>query len=695
MKIDHTEIMLSFWQQGTNNCASIALIKAAIEVFGIHKVFEVNLLDGLYSVKLKNGLEVSFTTLELQDSIRVANFQKSKDTTADKQAIYNELIEYGRLCYAVMVATYASIELKKKEFSFAVALSRLNNGANSNFIDKYLGLEDYTSNGRGDLTGPGIYAWFSRHTVYVSHGYYDYYGDVRKYRWVRYPNLRRINANSQRNLKALVAEPTFSELNYINISRFGTFHETGLSHTTPEEVDNILLNIKASGKKNLLLYFHGGLINEQRGIDGAKTFFDNYSGSPDTHVVSIVWETGLTEAIPQTLTRVLSDSLTLKLLHKVARFLGIKFGIVNPNLKFSKNEGPESVMNYALLFENTGMVDKSLSDLFSEPLYSENLATEGDIHQDMEMYLEDEELNEDELEKLGLAGNRKGGFPSLKILFFAAKIAYRCISRFNRKRDHGIWPTIVEEVLREVNLNDFGSEVWETMKTQAKNMWLSNDGRSGINQFAGRYLSEKIKEIFPENDLQIDVVGHSAGTIAICEWIRAINEEKELQSLRFRSAIFLTPACRCDLFHSTVLKYPDSIERFRMFTLSDLYESKDEIVPLLYPRSLLYLISGILEGEDSDRGEAYILGLARHISVLAPYNNEQILRDINNFLFANDNYRLIYSISSNGMGRSADASSHKNFTFSQGVMENVKHFLAEYSEQIGEKYLDGNLETTA
>lgn len=674
--MDHRDIMLSFWQQGTSNCVSIALIKAAIETFKLNNVFNLKHEQGLYMIQFKNGLEVQFTDEQLKQTILVANFQKSKDQKSGKDQLYVSILEYAQKCFAAMVAAYQKLEGQDK-LTFEEALYEVNNGLNSKVAANYLGLEKYVSSASlrsGDQ--PGMYAWFNKHTVYMSHGLYDYYGTI-KSNTFKYPRKIRV-FNEMQTILGFTEEQTFSDLNYINISKYGTFEDTGGYCTTPAQVDRILDHVKSSGKKKLLIYFHGGLIAEEVGERNATEFYKKYSDDNDTHVLSIVWETGFWEVLPETLKRVLGDTLMGKLISKVGYYFKHKSTPIS-EISLLDNYIEDHIHYYAQWFgelDNNGYDPfEAMSPLDGTRFMDDNTISESLIEAEMESMMDNQDLSEEELVRLGIEPNNENFFPNPKLLWFAAKIVSRCFKRFLSKRDHGVWPTIVEESIREMKLDWAGSEIWDTMKIQAETMWLSNNGQTGSNQYAGTYILEKIIEKFSATDLKVDIVGHSAGSIAICECIKAINNNPltKYSEFKFNSIVFLAPAVTCKLFNESIMAYPYSWERFRMFTMNDELECNDALIPLLYPRSLLYLISGILEQDEYD---AHILGLHRHIRGTKPYDIE-ILTEIQNFLGTNDpdSQRIILSKSQGEMGRIADATSHKGFTFYKEIINSINYYL--------------------
>lgn len=78
------------------------------------------------------------------------------------------------------------------------------------------------------------------------------------------------------------------------------------------------------------------------------------------------------------------------------------------------------------------------------------------------------------------------------------------------------------------------------------------------------------------------------------------------------NVVFTAPAINYALFKEKLIPNDACIGAFRIFAMSDDYERRDPLVkmaPLLYPHSLLYLVSGLFE----DRPDSPLIGLARHL----------------------------------------------------------------------------------
>src|SRR5690606_6616157 len=89
--------------------------------------------------------------------------------------------------------------------------------------------------------------------------------------------------------------------------------------------------------------------------------------------------------------------------------------------------------------------------------------------------------------------------------------------------------------------------------------------------------------------------------------------------------IFLAPAITYQSFNRLRKDLSDSITNFRMYCMQDSFELEDQVWGqtrdlrrLIYPSSLLYLVSGILESYETERGEIIdeadvpLLGMQRY-----------------------------------------------------------------------------------
>ena len=475
---------------------------------------------------------------------------------------------------------------------------------------------------------------------------------------------------------------------YINVGKVGTFTATGDIKTSPDNVDTIIQYLKDNNQNNLVIHFHGGLISESSGMEIAAKMVSIYEGA-DTHPITVVWETGFLETLKDNLNKISKTKLfglLLKyVLKAVTREMNIPIGGKGPGEPLSDLEIVNELNSDREFVKVTRAIESSrhvLSTLDIDELEAEVTANvQADIGDDPELEelvntegAATEQLRDGVLGEPGQAG-QKGLFSTLKAAAAIGKIAVRVIHRHVKDRDHGFYCTVVEEIFREVYLADFGTWTWDQMKFKAAAMFDSNQGRTGDGLHAGRYLLQKLADAQVTNpNLTVDLVGHSAGSIAICHLLAAADD---IGGPKFRKIAFLAPAVTTDLFYSELVKHPDRFQQFRMFTMDDDYESADKLVPVLYPRSLLYFISGVLEIPDqkSALGDETLAGLDRHLRGAAPYNEDEDLNRVVDFVATP--YHLVKSVTGDAAqeGFRSKSVHHGDFDDDPSTLDSLTKFI--------------------
>lgn len=445
---------------------------------------------------------------------------------------------------------------------------------------------------------------------------------------------------------------------YINVGDNGTFKPSG-NHTydtTAADVDKIIEELKSrNNHKKILLYFHGGLVNAENGMQTAARIY-NLTKDSETYPIAFVWETGLKDTLVQNLDTIYKSEFFKKLLVKIVKVSGAQLGIdLQGGLGGTKGVGNmtdeeiEAELTKNRPFEgttvdpgkrSTAIIATTDPDVETDPVIVDEVtaALDEEIQGDFQLIaLAEAEKPEDEakLMKMELIENTEGtkGIVSLtKLIAAAVKITLRVIKRHLKKRDHDFYPTLIEEILREIYVDDIGCWVWTSIKKKASDVWTDNDFTGDpADWYAGSYLLKKLNDYQDEVGLlTIDLAGHSAGSEMVCNLVKTT--ASRYSDLKFRKIILMAPACRCELFSDTLLKNTNRFESLKIFTMSDEFETKDHMVKVLYTRSLLYFISGVLEKNESD---AFILGLQRHISNNSPYDREAILTQVYDYLSGN------------------------------------------------------------
>ncbi|NEX13139.1 MAG: hypothetical protein C1941_00275 [Prosthecochloris sp.] len=397
-----------------------------------------------------------------------------------------------------------------------------------------------------------------------------------------------------------------------------------LAADTPFEHVSSLVS-RAVEHGNIVLHFHGGLVSRDTALENAARLSSSYTKGK-AYPVFFIWESGIPEILRNNLDEICSEEFfrhLWKLLLKVVfRKLSKVEGIRGP---VSLTDTPESSILTASVDEALGSQNPSLLKSFtvdkkiSELSDFERLSLEQELYLDYQLVSEIQKISqtlrtpeaiEQEKKERGFhvrastvtlidpdaldrfitrpSSGEKGLIETGKMIQAIAALAARTVSRFVNKRDHGLHATIVEEILRELYLSNAGKFIWDLMKKDTADAFGDNEKIFGGSAF----LSEIAAKSDPAAPPRITVVGHSTGAIYIAEFL---DKAAELLPDQHFEIIFLAPAATFAKITGSIERHKHRIDSFRMFTMQDKLEKADRLVPFLYPHSLLYFISGVLE----------------------------------------------------------------------------------------------------
>jgi hypothetical protein len=472
----------------------------------------------------------------------------------------------------------------------------------------------------------------------------------------------------------------------VNVGPNGTFKKSGDYQTLPEHLDAMFEQWQAQQPQKIAIYFHGGLINEKNGLESANKMQKHFEAIGVTPAC-FVWETGLMETILTNLDKIKDTALFEKLMQliikKVGKRLGFDLAMGRGDGVEMTNEEIEAELAKPIPFAHydrktpftvaAGRGRSPIEDL------ADDISLERDLERDIELTVNENEAEYEfaiqnspvALPNDGQGVQGRGLITMAKFIKEAVQIALKVIQRYIKKRDHNFIPTIVEEILRHIYIADFGAFVWNGMKLKSEKMWMPHPpNATPLGRHVGRYFLEKLAAFKSANPAtRIDLVGHSAGSIAICNMLKAA--AKDFPQLTFGNILLMAPACRIDLFHAEIVTKPERFAGLRIFTMKDDLETKDKLLWYFYPHSLLYLVSGILEDEGKSF-DAYILGLDRHINGEEPYNDigdeaeQKVLTEVHRFIYEAGKNRIVFSDNIDG-GDGMRSQSYKHGDFDDDV----------------------------
>ncbi|WP_334503434.1 hypothetical protein [Bradyrhizobium sp. AZCC 1678] len=439
------------------------------------------------------------------------------------------------------------------------------------------------------------------------------------------------------------------------------------------------------GSPTIVVHFHGGLVGQSEAKRAAAQLAPEYAA---TGVVPIfvIWQTGLLETLQNNWKDIFSKEFFEGVLERVLQFLvgraeqpeGAKAGklqLRHPNeirsevAKLEIGEEP-----YHRLVPEESKMAPDLTP--AEDLQFKNaIQSDGRLSTSAHAVLQQADVNqfEPELQEAIREGRKEvatgeKGIVTAFVLGVAVKALMGALRRFNRGRDHGLYPTAVEEVAKAIFAADvFGRFAWNSMKKDAKDAFSEGDDRYG-----GSALLSELDLLWGHGlRPRVVLVGHSAGSIFACEMLIAAAKRKLPVDLKF-DVILLAPACTFALFDDMLTLAPDRIAEFRCFAMSDELEQKDHLLGKVYPRSLLYLVSGALE----DAADEPLLGMQRFHSRRSPFLDDKFPR-IKRVLDAIGSRQnaWIWSVSTIGAGLDCSSVSHGGFDFEETTLKSVKHIL--------------------
>lgn len=439
----------------------------------------------------------------------------------------------------------------------------------------------------------------------------------------------------------------FSPINVIHTGKDGI-----LKATTTAEIDASVAEIAKTGKA--VWHFHGGLVPKDKGIEGARRLHETCYGPTGSHTIFFVWESGLIESIKHNWTEIFNEEFFQRLLNwllkyaagKVAETVTAKglgaqlpkelehqmemkkpepYGDIIPTAEVSDLSATEEKDLEARILADSKLADELMAILAStqsgEQVAPGAKGLDADPEKSAKTLMSPARLEELQQGFVAADASAKGIISAkalLKVAKAAVVILKRVIRRFQQGRDHGLYTTVVEELMREYYLANVGATVWGFMKKDTHDTFEFSAKIRG-----GHYLLTRFAELLKAGHRpEITLVGHSTGAVFINHLLNSFAARRAAEGwpmdFKFKNICFLAPACRMDNFASTATDNRGLFENFRMFTMTDAYESKDQLLGPIYPRSLLYAISGVLEEEQKDdktvsASDMPILGMERYL----------------------------------------------------------------------------------
>lgn len=442
--------------------------------------------------------------------------------------------------------------------------------------------------------------------------------------------------------------------------------------TSPADIDAIIAALRDDGQGHLLLHFHGGLVNKAAGQGIAERLTPRFSQA--SYPVFSVWESGFVEAIRNNLRELPQEDVFKNLVRKVLEYALGRLGGSNGERSIAPGAvDPERVRatvdSYWEAPDAARVPYRDFEPIVAAPAAVNEEEIEADLEEDRplkdalatlpglstegrsalnaaEAAERDSAFNRAVAGQLADAEGARGIITWYKVARLVARILRGVLRRYAKGRDHGLYATVVEEVLRGVHLggsglNEWGKALqWNRMKQDTLDAFGDDP-----DLHAGTALLTRLRDAHAGGMplTRITLVGHSTGAVYIANWLdRAADLLPD--SVAF-DVIFLAPAITYDRFAGVLERHGDRIANFRMFCMRDEHERRDQVIGddtgldggqdwkrFAYPSSLLYLVSGVLEsrldddGEPVDEPDMPLLGMERFYAWREVYRDAEFPR---------------------------------------------------------------------
>lgn len=501
--------------------------------------------------------------------------------------------------------------------------------------------------------------------------------------------------------------------------------------TTAADIKALVAAFGNSERGHMAIHFHGGVVSKADGLAIAHRLTPRYEVS--AYPVFFVWESGIWETLRNNIQELADEpvfkQLVRKLLEHVLKRVGGKSltRAVLPGL-VDKNEVRKAVNTFwAAPSKETvpyrdwtpfGNADASRSavddiefggldaelqaDLEQDYEFQDALATLQDLSPESRSLLNAADstptrtsrfsaaLTDELSAPVGVQG--RGIITWIRVVALLKRVLVGVLTRYAHGRDHGLYATVVEEILRAIKiggetLNTWAQvALWNSMKKDTADAFGDDDACAGTSLLQA--LSTKTDKIN-----RITLIGHSTGAIYIAHWLEAAS--KLLPNVKF-DVVFLAPAITYELFAQTLTRHQDRIASFRMFAMRDELERKDQVwgtdpdIPsgqdlrrFIYPSSLLYVVSGLLETDKTQEGyvdspDKPLLGMERFFTGTGTFNANAFPEvAMTRQWLAADPDRTVWSIvAGSAPGLNSASTDHGYFDDDEATLQSVLAILA-------------------
>lgn len=452
----------------------------------------------------------------------------------------------------------------------------------------------------------------------------------------------------------------------------------------------------AQNSDHLVVHFHGGLVSREDALASGSSLLDTYSGA-GAYPVFFLWNSDLPSIVKGSWTEIPQEKAFQRLVRRVAQLSvgklketdGRRGGAIQPPSMREVPANLDDVAAYVSSLEHTlsrdvGELTPSQQDQVAQDLDQDDVlrdvsaaialgeqnaqgrpitASRGAVPNvaPVKSFMSAdvrEDIRHDIFSTPGEPAAR--GIVLLTLARHGAAILANVVRRFVTHRDHGLYTTIVEEVLRRVYVDSLGQLAWELMKHDTNDAFGDD-----ATQCGGTAFLQHIAQWY-EPGRRVTLVGHSTGAVYIGNLLTQAHATLS-PDITFE-VVFLAAACSFEFMHSCLPAYQKRVgNRIRSFGLAEDREHGYFEVPVLYEGSLLYMVSGLFEMTEVDKP---IVGMQRFFRTNPAFAGADVA-EVQTYLDG----KTVWAQSAAPDGRRCDSPRHGGFPADAWTRESLGHIL--------------------
>jgi hypothetical protein len=274
------------------------------------------------------------------------------------------------------------------------------------------------------------------------------------------------------------------------------------SRTTAQDLTNAFINFdKSNQREHLCGFFHGGLTSRDEALKTAGCLIDGYTKA-GAYPFFFIWNSDLFHVLQENIQSYAKHPFFVTVVNHTVRIVARKISAAldkQGSLKIQQRAAPQTL-------EELASFAKRYDRAWAKRAGTQLGCSSSELDQFAKFLLNAEKA-------LPVKFRR---FKREKLQGDQNPIA-RIIHRFNTGHDHGLYTTVIEELLIALRLDELGSKVWREMQT------FIEDSFEPVPDAGATAFLEHLCAVWEGRPtLRVTLIGHSAGAIYVQRMVEAL-----------------------------------------------------------------------------------------------------------------------------------------------------------------------------